>query len=196
VQIDSIFKKIKDTLPPFSLPLFRGIQIKKELKPNKIGSNITFSDYLSTSINPGIAFKYQNCGKQPCCILVLHINDKVPYIPLYKNNTSLYKHEVLLPRNTSWKIIKKYKTSIDYNQAATCPYDDIKKTIKRKITVYELKAIPYKYPDDLLEELNYQKYKDLRQKNEVQKNGITKVTLNNGFFKVTNKLPLLVKKPA
>lgn len=189
-QIDSIFKKMKD-YQPFTLPLFRGIDVKTDLKPNKIGSIITFPDFLSTSINPGVAFAYQECGQNPCCILVLHVNDKIPYIPLAQTNNKIYnsKHEVLLPRATSWKIIKKYKTSIDINLAVTCKYKDVQK----KITVYELKAMAYKYPDDVIEELDAKKYSNSQFIYKDTKK-ITHITQNKGFFKIKHNIPILGKK--
>lgn len=178
-HIDSIFDKIKNKYPRLALPLFRGIQMRKTLKPSKIGSIIKFSDYLSTSISPSVAINYQGCGKYPCCIMVLHITNKVPYIPLYKNPKMLEKHEVLLPRNTSWRIVKKYKSSIDLNQGLVCNYDDIIKTQKKKITIYELKAIKYQGANKKIETIDAKKYNNNFN--------------NNKFFKVVNKIPIYAK---
>lgn len=131
--LDGIFQKAKKYTLKY--PLFRGIESENEIKDNKIGSIITFKELLSTSFSPYIAWKFQRCGKTPCCMFILRITNPLPHIPIYTylqdNNMTFYnEHEILLPRNTTWKVIKKYKTNIDINQGLECLYKDIKNSKK------------------------------------------------------------------
>lgn len=154
-NIDSVFQKIiKNNIShKLEIPLFRGI--KKRTTKMKKGTTITFSEYLSTTISPSVAFDFQGCGRKPCCIFIFHTNGKIPYIPLngWKLKPSKYDNffndecEILLPRSTSWKIIDKYKVEMDYNSAIKCTYSDIDKSKHRNITVYELEALPYNIPE-------------------------------------------------
>ncbi len=159
--LDTVFNKIK----PQTLhkPFFRGVFSKHDLKNYKKGSIITFDDFLSTSLSPSASISYQKCGKTACCILVFHISNKLPFYPLQswmKGSKPILQynkqvvspdvdHEILLPRNTSWKIIKKYKTAFNANQAVSCSYANIEKTQKEQVTVYELVFMPYATPAPL-----------------------------------------------
>lgn len=189
-HIDDVFSKIKKR--KLQHLLYRGIDSKKDITGIKKGSTITFNEFLSTSLSESTAYKFQNCGEHPCCIFILKVTDKMPYLPLYKNlqykNESLKnEHEVLLPRETSWQVIKKYSIPLDLNRAALCSYDDIIKK-NNKITVYELSSLHYK-PPEKLKLLDYDKYQRSIYA-YVSKKNITFIKNNSKFFRIKNSLIL------
>jgi hypothetical protein len=158
--LDDVFKKRElDKIEWLKIPLFRGINGNKRLKGLKNGQVFTFREFLSTSISPSVAFDFQGCGEKACCILIFHIDDKIPYIPLYwdlkpsKYMSSSDEHEILLPRSTSWKLIDKYKVAMDFDNSTKCSYKNITKSVKRKITVYEFQGLDYVLPETPLKTL-------------------------------------------
>lgn len=148
--LDSIFDKlIPQTL---SYPLFRGIpRVIPNLKNKKVGDEVTFSEYLSTSLSPSTAWSFQDCGSKPCCIFVFTLQKNIPFIPIYvdsdhKSSNFQSEHEILLPRGIVWKITRKYKTSIDINQTITCSYSDIENSKRKLINVYQMEISKYDKP--------------------------------------------------
>lgn len=144
--LDKIFMRVKKRT--LSFPLFRGITSKNILKNVDIGSNITFTEFLSTSFSPSTAWYFQKCGTSPCCIFVFHVNKEMPYIPLYdyekyKQSSYIDEHEILFARNTTWKVVEIYKTNIHINQTIKCTYEMYEKNKNKMITVYELEAASY-----------------------------------------------------
>jgi len=191
-EMDEIFSKVKKR--KLDVPLYRGIDIKRDLKNIKKGSTITFNEFLSTSISQATAYNFQSCGDSPCCIFIMKIGDKIPYIPLYGQLKYKYQsfgneHEMLLPRGTSWKVTKKYSIPLDLNKAYLCSYDRvIKRKRNKKITVYELSAVQYKPPAKLKELTDDKYYKSMNI--YVKKKFSSLVKQNPAFFKVGNNISL------
>jgi hypothetical protein len=193
-ELDDIFAKVKKR--KLDVLLYRGIDIKHDLKNIKKGSRITFNEFLSTSVSQATAYTFQSCGDSPCCIFIMKITDKIPYIPLYGQLKYKYQsygneHEILLPRGTSWKVTKKYSIPLDLNKAYLCNYDRmIDRKRKQKITVYELSAIQYNFPAKLKEMTDKEYYNSMNI--YVKKKYSTLVKQNPAFFKVSNNIPLQV----
>jgi hypothetical protein len=181
--LDSIFnklKKYKSLSTGLNIPLYRGLIIPSP--KYKLGSIVKFPEFISTSISKSIAFSFQNCGDTPCCIYIFHLNDNIPFIPLswnmeFKYMTATDEHEFLLPRNTSWKLVKKYKITMKAEDNLHCNYDKIKK--HPKIDVYEFEGIKYEYPQ-AIKELTNEMFIDLMYGE----------TTHNSFFTVKNNLNL------
>jgi hypothetical protein len=193
-ELDDIFAKVKKR--KLDVLLYRGIDIKRDLKNIKKGSRITFNEFLSTSVSQATAYTFQSCGDSPCCIFIMKVTDRIPYIPLYGQLKYKYQsfeneHEILLPRGTSWKVTKKYSIPLDLNKAYLCSYDRV---IKRKrnqtITVYELSATQYTPPTKLKELTNDEYYKSMNI--YVKKKYSTIIKQNPAFFKISNDISLQV----
>jgi hypothetical protein len=144
VVLDTIFQR----LPYYTfwnIPLYRGIGDMNDEKSlhYKVGKQITFPAYTSTSLDPSVGIRFQDCGEHPCCLLVLYVKHRIPIVPMdafYKPRFNT-EHELLLPRQTRWTVRRKYTARIpDWN--TRCDYD----RIGRKITVYELESTPYRHP--------------------------------------------------
>jgi len=167
-NIDDAFYKSASISNNISLPLlFRGVNETKQIYNSwEIGEEMRIPTYLSTSMSPTVAWKFQTCGNRPCCMFVLRIPKRKMIPWLYLNYTVergpfrgpmdlMDEHEILLPRNTVWKLVKKYETSISPNSGLWCSYSEIKKTQKPEnmVTVFECEFISYSFgslhfPDD------------------------------------------------
>jgi hypothetical protein len=85
--------------------LFRGVKGGNSFLDYKIGDRIEFNYFLSTSITPFLALFYTDLSNKDvsdealCCLLVLKgYKEKVIYCGV--------ADEILLPRNTKWKLTK------------------------------------------------------------------------------------------
>lgn len=104
----------------------------------------------------------------------------------YKNITAQDEHEILLPRNISWKLVKKYKSAIyTFEDTITCTCENIRHSQKHKI-VYEFSAMSYKQPH-AIEEMTMDTCQNSQTKKKTFKN-------NPALFTVKNNLPLTVKE--
>jgi hypothetical protein len=102
---------IKNSNIVYDKDLFRGIYGDSSFLDYKIGDNIEFTSFLSTSFLPFLPLVYSYMGENighgnRCCLLVLkNYKGKV----LYKKS----EDEILLPRNTIWKLVKTSVKKID-----------------------------------------------------------------------------------
>lgn len=112
---------------PASIPvLFRGIPPKPEKYGSwNIGEEKTFPTYLSTTLSPDIALRFQirKNSNATCCIFVLMIPPahRADLKWLYmresidrrnrreSSDKDHFEYEILLPRNTRWKLTRKYQ---------------------------------------------------------------------------------------
>jgi hypothetical protein len=140
--------------------LYRGIKPKPERYDSwNVGETMLFPTYMSTSLSPSVAWTFQGCGEKPCCIFVLVIPEnkraKLPWIYIPDHSISRARdaksakdnnmrrderdmeHEVLLPRNTQWKLTKKYTARISPDSAVQCSFKKISDASDRPITVFE-----------------------------------------------------------
>jgi hypothetical protein len=163
--LDNAFRSSPSLHSGIILPtLFRGIgrtHAPKESYSNwKIGTDLKFPTYMSTSLSPSVAWEFQGCGKKPCCLMVLRINPLLTrHIPwLYINTQILYgprgniddEHEILLPRNTMWRLMKKYPATLNPDSALGCTFADIDHANPVMIYECELQSCEFgklHYPD-------------------------------------------------
>lgn len=160
-HIDNVFAKVPKS--KFRAPLFRGVDVKDDFLTSKsVGDTHTFDDFLSTSLSPSTAWRFQKCGTTPCCIFIFRTSRVLPMLPLHWGNnfdkiTMTDEHEILLPRGTTWKIEKKYKSSISFNHAITCEYDKIQASKAQPVQVYEFSFVSHPKPKRI-EPLTYEPY--------------------------------------
>ena len=189
-SLDTVFNQLqknKRLYEGFKIPLFRGLIT--ESPKYKVGSIINFPEFLSTSISKSTAYEFQKCGETPCCIYIFHLNDNIPFIPIdydmkYINIRATSEHEILLPRNTYWKLVKKYKATINPEDTLTCTYERIKG--RKKIYTYEFEAVEYKQPQAIQELNNDILYDHMFDKN---------YNNNPNFFTLKNNISLSYVTP-
>lgn len=191
---DNIYTKM-NTLP--NIVLYRGVNViknddgeKKLNKDNltkfneivdmkyktifnyKIGEVVKNNNFLSTSLNPKIAFgfakgyaKYKKSVEEKIIIKMnIHKKDKIPFIFLTNilfeghdkqsdflkslkrwNKIRHDEFEILLPRNIEFKVIKKEIIKIPKKITGFKNVYDKNKYIK--ILIYEVETLPYVFPN-------------------------------------------------
>jgi hypothetical protein len=141
-HIDTAFRIAGATMPPLPASiahLFRGI---KHERYNEwvVGETMLFPTYMSTSLSPSVAWTFQGCGTKPCCLFVLKIpkgkRSSLPWIfvPDLHDNRDM-EYEVLLPRNTRWKLTKKYAALVNPDSAINCSFQTI--SAAHPVTIFE-----------------------------------------------------------
>ncbi len=190
---DIIYTKM-NTLP--NIVLYRGVKVRKDddikkkiNKDNftkfgeivdmkyktsydyKVGEIVKNDYFLSTSLNPQIAFsfakgfaKYNKSVEEKIIIKMnIHEKDKIPFLFLTNilfeehdkrsdflkslktwNETAYDEFEILLPRNIEFKVIKKEIIKIPKKITGFKNVYDKNKYIK--ILMYEVETLPYVYP--------------------------------------------------
>jgi hypothetical protein len=95
--VESLDNALKKSTIYYNKRLYRGINDDKFIHKYKLGDTITFSSYLSTSYVPAKAL-VSYAGLE-CCMIVFD-NNKYPVLfgPI--------EDEIILPRETTWKLAK------------------------------------------------------------------------------------------
>lgn len=135
--IDSLFKLPDTPKLTGKEVLYRGVRENMLKSSYRVGSEVTFKNFLSTSIEQTISEFFIASYKtripdKLCCLYVLHNLKDVPFIYLpweiktasklnkkYIWQSSHDEHEYLLPRNLKFKVIKKEYTDFLSNDNIT-----------------------------------------------------------------------------
>ena len=95
--IDNAFKNAPPTIKP--MIVYRGIKSQKY-----IDTSFTSNTYVSTTIDKNVALEFQK--KYPCCLFEIVIPTGSHILPLMYISTLPHESEILLSRDSEYKILK------------------------------------------------------------------------------------------
>lgn len=119
--------KLTNPQPGKKTILYRGAMLPNKLVNKQPGDTLEFGEYLSTTLEPEIAFRFLHLGVAPDApskpvLLIIHGYDGKPFIFLDWQAVETHKmdklkytpggdeYELVLPRGCQFKIVKKYRS--------------------------------------------------------------------------------------
>lgn len=131
--IDNAFKNAPPTIKP--MIVYRGIKSQKH-----ITTSFTSKTYVSTTVDKNVALEFQK--NYPCCLFEIVIPAGSRILPLMYISTLPDESEVLLSRDSEYKIIEKNGSKIKLEYIEKLENNKLSKKIYESPVIY--KQVSYK----------------------------------------------------